>query len=123
MGNKTTKISLKSPKKLCSKDISFLTKQTGMNKEEILVFFEKFIANNPDGFLNKKEFAALYESLRPETMNLIDDLVEHIFKAFDADSNGKISFKEFLVSFLKNIIKIHLNSLFEKLINYIIRYN
>ena len=98
MGNKATRISLKSPKKLCNKDITFLTKQTGMNKEEVLVFFEKFSANNPDGFLNKKEFIALYESLRPETMNLIDDLVEHIFKAFDADSNGKISFSEFLVS-------------------------
>ena len=97
MGNKGAKPASKKPTKLSSKDVSFLSKQTGMSKDEIGNFFEKFSANNPDGVLDKKEFVTLYASLRTEPLERIDEIALHVFNAFDSDNNGSISFSEFLV--------------------------
>ena len=47
------------------------------------------MANNPDGQLNRKEFIKLYSSLRYESPELLDEISELIFKAFDADKSGK----------------------------------
>ena len=98
MGNKGGKLAAKKPAKLSSKDASFLSKQTGMSKEEITVFFEKFSENNPDGVLDKKEFVTLYDQLRSEPLDIIDEIAVHIFNAFDTDNNGTIGFSEFLVN-------------------------
>ena len=98
MGNKGGKLAAKKPAKLSSKDVSFLAKQTGMSKEEITVFFEKFSENNPDGVLDKKEFVTIYEKLRSEPIDKIDEIAVHIFNAFDTDNNGTIGFSEFLVN-------------------------
>lgn len=108
MGNKggkaqKTKISKKTAK-LSSKDYKFLIKQTGMTKEQITDIFNKFNANNPDGVLDKREFARLYIELRPEPAELIDEIALHVFGAFDADNNGSINFNEFMVLFLISLI-------------------
>ena len=102
MGNKGAKGKLpqKKPAKLDSKDIKFLSKQTGMSKQDIEAFFVKFSENNPDGVLDKKEFVQLYEQLRSEPRDKIDEIAVHIFDAFDQDTNGTINFTEFLVLLL-----------------------
>ena len=64
---------------------------------DIKELFDKFMAGNPDGQLDRKEFAKLYSSLRYESPELLDEITEFIFKAFDADKSGTISFAEFLV--------------------------
>ena len=58
MGNKGAKTAGKKPATLSSKDIKFLSKQTGMTKDEITQFFAKFSENNPDGVLDKVSFWA-----------------------------------------------------------------
>jgi hypothetical protein len=73
--NSTKSINLKKPAKLESKDIKFLSEQTGMSKQEIEEFFIKFNDNNPDGVLNKQEFVKLYCSLRPEPPERVDEIV------------------------------------------------
>jgi Ca2+-binding EF-hand superfamily protein len=98
MGNKAGK---KVPKKatLKSKEIKNLSKQTGLTGEEITSVFEQFSENNPDGALNKVEFVRLYEKLRPESNEQLDEISEFVFNAFDEDQSGFIQFSEFLVAF------------------------
>ncbi len=103
MGNKGGKAQKKKiskkPAKLSSKDYKFLVKQTGMTKDQITEIFNKFNQNNPDGVLDKREFTRLYIELRPEPAELIDEIAQYVFGAFDADNNGSINFNEFMVNF------------------------
>ena len=74
-----------------------MTSQTGLPRADIKNIFDQFNANNPDGKLDKKEFVRLYDLLRPEPPELLDEISEFVFRAFDSDKNGSISFNEFIV--------------------------
>jgi Ca2+-binding EF-hand superfamily protein len=87
------------PAELTKKDYDFLVQQTGLQKPEIKAVFDKFNANNPDGKLDKKEFVRLYDELRPEPPEVLDEISEYVFRAFDSDHNGFISFNEFMVAY------------------------
>ena len=89
----------KSPTDLPEKDYTLLMSQTGLSREEIKAILDKFNANNPDGKLDKKEFARLYDELRPEPPELIDEIGNFVFKGFDKDNNGSINFNEFLMAY------------------------
>jgi Ca2+-binding EF-hand superfamily protein len=78
-------------------DYAFLTSQTGLSRQDIKQVFDKFNANNPDGKLDRKEFIRLYDELRAEPPELLDEISEFVFKAFDSDKNGFINFNEFMV--------------------------
>lgn len=97
MGNKGTK----KPKstELSKKDLDFLVKQTGLPKADIQNIFNKFNANNPDQKLDKKEFVRLYDELRPEPPEILDEISNYVFDAFDKDNNGSISFTEFMIAY------------------------
>ena len=82
---------------LDSKDLKFLQEQTGMSQEQIKAFYSEFMANNPDGQLDRQEFIRLYAKFRSEPLDRIDEISQYVFRAFDADNNGQISFGEFLV--------------------------
>lgn len=75
----------KKPKKsgLGDVDFKFLTTQTGRSKEEIKNLYQKFMTDNLDGKMNKKEFVKLYTSLRPESDQNLDKISESVFRAFD----------------------------------------
>ncbi len=98
-GGKGAKPVAKKPAKLTSKDYKFLTKQTGMTKEQIDGIFAKFNNNNDDAALNKQEFTKLYMELRPEPAEQIDEIASYVFNAFDTDNNGSVSLNEFLVAY------------------------
>lgn len=51
---------------LTEADYAFLTAQTGMSRPDIKSIFDQFNHNNPDGKLDRNEFARLYNTLRPE---------------------------------------------------------
>lgn len=75
MGNKGAKAganTVKKPKDLASKDYKFLTSQTGQSKEQIKAIYEQFMANNPDGQLDKAEFVRLYDELRTEPREILN---------------------------------------------------
>ncbi|CAF0713651.1 unnamed protein product [Brachionus calyciflorus] len=84
---------------LSENDYQFLTAQTGLSRPEVKNFYDQFMANNPDGRLDKKEFARLYDVLRPEPPELIDEIANFVFEAFDSDNNGTIAFNEFLIAY------------------------
>ena len=104
MGSKKSKQAggkdIKVPNKkngLSSKDLKFLSQQTGMSNDQIKALYDQFMANNPDGQLDQREFTRLYQQLRPEPPDRIDEIARFVFRAFDADNNNSISFGEFLV--------------------------
>jgi Ca2+-binding EF-hand superfamily protein len=100
MGAKGSKSSTKGkPPVLKESDIKFLTNQTGLDKTAIKSLFEKFMKNNPDGQLDRKEFVRLYTEIRPEAPERLDEISEFVFKVFDADKSGSIDFNEFLVAY------------------------
>lgn len=84
---------------LTEKDFNFLTTQTGMSRAEVKHFYDEFMTNNADGKLDKAEFCRLYDKLRPEPPERIDEIAVFVFEAFDQDNNGTISFNEFLVAY------------------------
>ncbi len=99
MGNKGAKPVTKKPPKLSSKDYKFLTKQTGLTKDQINEIFAKFVEGNADAALDKTEFTRLYAKLRPEPAEAIDEIASYVFEAFDTDNNGTVNFNEFLVAY------------------------
>ena len=96
MGNKGAK---GKAAELSRKDLEFLSKQTGLTKDEVKNVFTKFIANNPDGKLDKKEFVRLYDELRSESADVLDEISVYVFEAFDKDNNGSITFNEFMIAY------------------------
>ena len=105
MGNKGAKGGAASatnsnkPITLTKKDYDFLVQATGSQKAEINAIFKQFMANNPDGKLDKQEFICLYGKLRPEPEELLDEISAYVFRCFDSDHNGFISFNEFMVAY------------------------
>lgn len=123
MGNKGSKkkpsaagetkpITVPSKNGLNDKDYAFLTSQTGLSKADIQNIYEQFKANNPDERLDRAEFVRLYDKLRPESQEAMDEIAQFVFGAFDEDNNGYISFNEFLV-----FLQIYLNKIFIDFMN------
>ncbi len=85
--------------KLSSKEVKLLTSKTGFSEAQINDFFGKFNANNPDGLLNRDEFNRLYQQLRTEPVANVDEIQNMVFRAFDSDNNGSLTFDEFLIGY------------------------
>ncbi|CAF0713655.1 unnamed protein product [Brachionus calyciflorus] len=100
-GSGSTKPVVIPPKnpELTEADYGFLTAQTGLSRAEIKNVFDQFMANNPDAKLDRKEFVRLYDLLRPEPPELMDEISEFVFRAFDSDKNGFINFNEFMIAY------------------------
>ena len=58
---------------------------------------------NLSNLKDKKEFVNLYDKLRPEPADKLDEISEFVFRAFDSDKNGFLSFTEFIVMSLFQI--------------------
>lgn len=84
---------------LADVDYQFLQAQSGLNRLEIKDIFGKFMANNPDGMLDKAEFIKLYSELRHEPNDKIVNIARLVFRAFDANHDNQISFSEFLIAY------------------------
>lgn len=95
LNNKKTK-----KNELTENDYKFLTTRTGLSKNEIKEVFTKFMANNPDGKLDKIEFTNLMKRLDPDGSKGSDKLFEFVFRAFDSDKNGFVDFNEFMIAYV-----------------------
>ena len=83
---------------LRSRDLKFLSQQTGLTISQINVIFRKLVEEFTDGNMTKEDFVKLYSELRPEPKEQLEEIAKNIFTAFDVDKNNLISFNEFLVS-------------------------
>ncbi|RNA09350.1 Neuronal calcium sensor 2 [Brachionus plicatilis] len=59
--------------------------------------------NTPNGQLDRQEFVRFYSKLRAEPPELLEKISNFVFKAFDEDNNGYISFNEFMIAYVLTI--------------------
>lgn len=88
----------KSPK-LEETDFSFLTEHTGKSRDEIQQIFSKYNLEQENARLDKQNFKNIYSDLHPESNDYINDVTEQVFRAFDSECTGYISFNEFMVAY------------------------
>lgn len=85
-----------SKQNLSPEDFDELVKSTDFTSAEIDEWFEKFKHDFPKGYISPREFKAIYEKLYPE--GDADLFAKHIFRVYDKDDDGVISFAEFLTT-------------------------
>ena len=71
----------------------------GLSSEEVHRWHTEFFRDNPDGRLDHASFRRLFRILRNESPDRLNDISDHVFRAFDVDGNGSIEFGEFLLGF------------------------
>jgi len=83
-------------KRLRKEDVEFLRKNTRYDEQTIQEWYKGFMIDCPHGRLTPESFLRIYSKFFP-TGNA-EDFCRHIFRTFDADQNGFIDFKEFLLA-------------------------
>ena len=74
-----------------------MIRSTGFNSSEINEVHDRFIKQFPKGYMDKSEFRAIYSSLFPQGSGA-DQFAEHIFRIYDQNGDGRISFQEFIMT-------------------------
>ncbi|CAG0890283.1 unnamed protein product [Darwinula stevensoni] len=85
-----------SKRELSEEEIEFLLKQTKYDREAIKKWHEAFIKDCPDGRLTRKKFMKVYSMFCPGKNT--EAFRSHLFRTFDANGDGHISFREFLLT-------------------------
>lgn len=82
---------------LSREDLRFYEKYTEINSDEIQKVHKYFLKMSPEGKMTKPQFMKIYKKFFPYEKEPRDNC-EHVFRTFDTDANGHISFNEFLFS-------------------------
>jgi Ca2+-binding EF-hand superfamily protein len=81
-------------------NINRLAQATGLSHAQVEQFYSDYLkASGSDGIMDMDEFIQLYSTLpiaKLQDTNNIKDQAIRIFRAFDIDHNGTLSFDEFL---------------------------
>ncbi|CAG7834488.1 unnamed protein product [Allacma fusca] len=88
MGQKNTKLKPKVFKDLCQ--------NTEFSEEEIKEWYKLFMIECPDGFITRDQFKAIYAAVFPDGDSSL--FSESVFRSFDANHDGTIDFREFIVA-------------------------
>ena len=81
---------------LPSEDLEVLKSQTIYDENTIKQMHKIFTKNCPNGRLTPRKFIDMWNTL--SWKGNADEYCEHVFRIFDADKNGFIDFKEFLLA-------------------------
>uniref|UniRef100_A0A6A7G9A9 Kv channel-interacting protein 4-like n=1 Tax=Hirondellea gigas TaxID=1518452 RepID=A0A6A7G9A9_9CRUS len=79
-----------------------LCKQTRFTKHEIRVMYRGFKQECPEGVVQEDAFKEVYAKFFPHGNSSL--YAHHVFKAFDLNSSGQISFRDLLIS-LSQLLK------------------
>jgi len=90
MGMKNGKPELK------DEDAAAIAEKSGLSPEQIKEDFNSFIKDHPKGKLNKKDFKQCF-TVASGSGKGTDAFVQNVFRMFDSDNNGYITFVEFMV--------------------------
>merc|ERR1719466_226533 len=82
--------------KLSKEDLDFLVANTHYTEDTICEWYKGFKQDCPDGKLSPDSFMKIYSKCFP--MGNAKEFCAHVFRTFDADKNGVIDFKEFLLA-------------------------
>jgi len=77
-------------------DLQELMNSTKFTKQEIKMMYRGFKQECPNGSVNEDTFKEIYEKFFP--YGNATSYGHHVFKAFDVESTGSISFRDMLVS-------------------------
>lgn len=70
------------------KDVDLLVKLSGKSEKEIQQWYEEFhMESDGKDRMNKRQFQIYYTKLKKNPK--LDQITDHIFRAFDADHSGK----------------------------------
>lgn len=84
---------------LNEKDIQVLVKTSGKSENEIRQWYDEFHADsNGTDRMNKRQFEVYYTKLRKNPR--LQEITDHIFRAFDTNHSGKYLHKTFCKIFL-----------------------
>ena len=75
-------------------DFEALRQSTYFKLEEIEEFHAKFKEDFPEGTISRPEFIRMYKNMFPCANATL--FAENVFRAYDADGNDSISFREFM---------------------------
>ncbi|XP_030853374.1 neuronal calcium sensor 1 [Strongylocentrotus purpuratus] len=84
----------KGSSKLSAEEIKDLQKATYFDKKEIQQWHRDFMKDCPSGALGEEEFQTIYQQFFP--YGDPSKFAGFVFKVFDANKDGSISFKEFI---------------------------
>lgn len=84
-------------KELSEKDLAYFTQHTGLQKEQVLDYYDKFKKSGDPlkSPIDQTEFLGIMQICYPRTYH--QDLAKDIFRLYDRDGNGSIMFEEFLM--------------------------
>jgi Ca2+-binding EF-hand superfamily protein len=83
------------PVLMSQESVDFVIEKTQATKEEVQAYYDNFLKEYPDGKMDNKGFREMMKKGFPDQD--IGKLEKHIFRMFDANNNGKIDFREFMV--------------------------
>ena len=86
---------VKRPILMNRESINYVVQKTDLTNEEAEQYYENFIHNYPDGKIDKRAFRRFMKKGFPEEN--IEQLEKHIFRIYDANNNGTIEFREFMI--------------------------
>ena len=77
-------------------EFKFLRDVTHFDSKELRAWYFEFMADCPSGYLNEQEFVRIYQQFFP--FGDPSKFASFIFKVFDQNSDGCISFQEFITA-------------------------
>uniref|UniRef100_A0A0B6ZIC7 EF-hand domain-containing protein n=1 Tax=Arion vulgaris TaxID=1028688 RepID=A0A0B6ZIC7_9EUPU len=86
MGNRSTK--------LTEEELKEMENCTYFDRKELQQWFKDFMRDCPEGKLQMEEFQGIYQQFFPQGNP--DKFASYVFKAFDYNQDGFISFREFI---------------------------
>ena len=83
------------------KDINWFSENTELSKEDVLMRYDHFVQNYPNGKIPKDAFIAMLEGAYGSSKRMskiqAHGLENYSFKTYDLNGDGCIDFKEFLL--------------------------
>jgi len=82
--------------KLSEEEITFISEQTGLEREKLLENYKRFLRKHPSGKIDFSGMKTMLSASIPEADT--SGLVEHVWRIYDTNLDGEIDFREFMLA-------------------------